>query len=40
MAGECVCALGLSLLLSADLDEIVGAVSSMSGRLEGNLLAS
>jgi len=34
-----VCALGLSLLLSANLDEIVGAVRSISGRVECNLLA-
>ena len=35
-----VCALGLSLLLSADLDEVAGAVRSISGRVEGTLLAS
>ena len=35
-----VCALGLSLLVSADLDEVAGAVRSISGRVEGALLAS
>jgi hypothetical protein len=30
-----VCALGPSLLLSADLDEIVGAACSISGRVQG-----
>jgi hypothetical protein len=35
-----VCALGLSLLLSGDLDEATGAVRSISGSVEGTLLAS
>ncbi len=35
-----VCALGLSLLLSGDLDEAAGAVRSISGSVEGTLLAS
>ena len=30
-----VCALGLSLLVSADLDEVAGAVRSISGRVQG-----
>ena len=35
-----VCAVGLSLLLSADLDEVAGAVRSIPGRVEGTLLES